>query len=258
VKHRVHLELQQLQELASALGDLSKAQTVDDVQEVVFTALNTLVPGSLITKDKIDFDANSYSIATNHRMAEVEKLAPHFGALVHQGYHPYIEYVRAGGTEIAVRTTDVTPLRQFERNPIFDEVYRPLDVPYGMFSMVRLEGPVPFINFAIVREKNFTDTEQLLARLYLKEVGRCVSRLIQRSNRVEDHFLANCRLCRLTPREEEVMLLLFKGKTDKEIACVAGTSARTVSNQVGNIFRKLGVRTRNGAVRAILEKSPLG
>lgn len=48
----------------------------------------------------------------------------------------------------------------------------------------------------------------------------------------------------LTDAEQEVALLVFQGATDEQIAAKRGSSAKTVSNQLGSIFRKLGVSSR--------------
>jgi len=61
-----------------------------------------------------------------------------------------------------------------------------------------------------------------------------------------------CRNHRLTRREEEVISHAFSGKTDKEIARALGNSPRTVQQQLQNVYRKLGVRTRMEAVRRLL------
>lgn len=49
---------------------------------------------------------------------------------------------------------------------------------------------------------------------------------------------------RLTPGELDVITLIFRGKTDPQIARSRGTSRRTVLNQVTSIFRKLGLKNR--------------
>jgi len=51
----------------------------------------------------------------------------------------------------------------------------------------------------------------------------------------------------LTPRELDVLLLLAKHQTDKEIAEALFLSPRTVSTHVANIFNKLGVSNRREA-----------
>ena len=64
----------------------------------------------------------------------------------------------------------------------------------------------------------------------------------------------NDALTKLTPRENEVLLLLSKGRLDKEIADAMGISAWTVHGHIKKIFERLNVRTRTEAVVRYLEK----
>lgn len=54
----------------------------------------------------------------------------------------------------------------------------------------------------------------------------------------------------LTPRENEVLSWLAKGKTNRDIAEILGMSPRTVNKHLEHIFEKLGVETRTAAVAA--------
>jgi NarL family two-component system response regulator LiaR len=53
---------------------------------------------------------------------------------------------------------------------------------------------------------------------------------------------------RLTPRETDVLRLLVKGSSNKEIARALGVGLRTVEGYVSNIFAECGVRSRTEAV----------
>jgi DNA-binding CsgD family transcriptional regulator len=51
----------------------------------------------------------------------------------------------------------------------------------------------------------------------------------------------------LSPREQEILLLLIEGLTDKEIGAALGISPRTVTTHVTSIYNKLGVFSRVAA-----------
>lgn len=59
----------------------------------------------------------------------------------------------------------------------------------------------------------------------------------------------------LTPREWEVLAILVTGAATREISARLHISPRTVTNHLGNIYRKLGVRTRSEAVAYTLGTS---
>lgn len=55
---------------------------------------------------------------------------------------------------------------------------------------------------------------------------------------------------KMTAREFEILHWLQEGKRNREIAVILGISARTVGKHLENLFAKLGVENRTGAVRA--------
>lgn len=57
----------------------------------------------------------------------------------------------------------------------------------------------------------------------------------------------------LTPRESEVLGLIARGLTTKEVASRLGIAAKTADNHVQNLYSKLGVGTRAGAVLYAVE-----
>lgn len=58
---------------------------------------------------------------------------------------------------------------------------------------------------------------------------------------------------KLSTRELDVMRLIALGKTNREIAAVLGISAKTVQSHVANLYDKLGLCNRAGAVAWLLE-----
>ncbi|MCF7687298.1 MAG: response regulator [Cephaloticoccus sp.] len=57
----------------------------------------------------------------------------------------------------------------------------------------------------------------------------------------------------LTSREAEVLYWIAQGKSNPDVATIIETSVRTVHKHVENIFRKLGLETRNAAALTALE-----
>ena len=59
---------------------------------------------------------------------------------------------------------------------------------------------------------------------------------------------------RLTPREAEVLYWLAKGKTNRDIGEILGSSAATVKKHLEHVYEKLGVETRNAAAAVAIGK----
>ena len=65
---------------------------------------------------------------------------------------------------------------------------------------------------------------------------------------------ALAQLFKLTQREAEVLDWLIKGKTNRDIGDILGTSPRTVNKHLEHVFVKLGVETRTAAASLALSK----
>jgi HD-GYP domain-containing protein (c-di-GMP phosphodiesterase class II) len=61
----------------------------------------------------------------------------------------------------------------------------------------------------------------------------------------------------LSPRELEVLALVARGATNKEVASELGISAKTAGRHLEHIYEKLGVTTRAGATMLALERGLL-
>ena len=63
------------------------------------------------------------------------------------------------------------------------------------------------------------------------------------------------RRSNLTAREHEILILVSRGKTNSEVAAILWISANTVRKHLENIYAKLGVSNRAGAVGVLLASS---
>ncbi|HVL58262.1 MAG TPA: HD domain-containing phosphohydrolase, partial [Burkholderiaceae bacterium] len=62
----------------------------------------------------------------------------------------------------------------------------------------------------------------------------------------------------LSEREIEVLGLVARGKTNREIAQLLGISPRTVQNHVAHVYDKIGVYSRAGAALYVMQKGLVG
>ena len=73
----------------------------------------------------------------------------------------------------------------------------------------------------------------------------------------EAHREEEDRLRRLTARERDVLLLVVRGRTNKEAAAALGISHRTVESHRENLMKKLGIRTVAELTRFALDSGVL-
>ena len=78
------------------------------------------------------------------------------------------------------------------------------------------------------------------------EIARRVVLHFREANEINSEFPS------LTPRELEVLRLVAKGWTDKEVAGDLGVSHRTIANQMRSVCEKLHVSTRSAATAKYL------
>ena len=102
------------------------------------------------------------------------------------------------------------------------------------------------------RTASFVD-EGTGARLVLHCVPRtCPSGCTLLIERAESTVHATAPAPRLTPRQVEILGWIAAGKTDDCIAELLGVSRRTVGKHLQNMYRRLGVENRTGAVMRAL------
>jgi DNA-binding NarL/FixJ family response regulator len=87
------------------------------------------------------------------------------------------------------------------------------------------------------------DPDELLAR---------TRRTLARSNPIPQHRSASPSAPTLSPREQEVLALLARGHTQREIASLLVISHKTVGTHLQHVLSKLGVHSRAQAIAIAL------
>jgi DNA-binding CsgD family transcriptional regulator len=176
----------------------------------------------------------------------------------HFAEHPLVRFHAFAGGRTAHRISDSVPFARFRNTSLFCDYYRRIGIDHAVALPVFVDRRL-LVSFVLNRARaDFTDREvawldnvrDALASLYRN------ARAMERARALEKDptALSDERLerWRLTPREREMLRWLAFGKTDRDIALLAGVSVRTVHKHLQRIYAKLGVETRTAAVMRAL------
>lgn len=150
--------------------------------------------------------------------------------------HPLIR-LQASGDCHAHRLSDATSMRRFRRFALYGEFFGPAAIGHQLTlgfsgSPRRLVGL-----WANRARRDFSENELLLAELLRPKLQAAEIAATRASARTL-----------LTPREREVLDLVAAGATNAAVAEALIVSPGTVKKHLDNIYAKLGVGSRAGAV----------
>jgi DNA-binding CsgD family transcriptional regulator len=156
-----------------------------------------------------------------------------------------LSILRLSGATKPQLLSDFLPRRRLHRLEYYHHVLRPM----GVEHQLRLWLPAPAATsrvFYFNRSSSggdFDDRERTLLEL----LRPFLASLRERSGPGEG---GDGGLARLTDREAEILQLVARGKTNREIAAALVVSDHTVRKHLENVYEKLGVHTRTAAAAA--------
>lgn len=221
----------------------------DPFPEHVLARLRELVPCDTVSYGDFDcdFDREGHVWRTGVRFSG-EPRAPVTPAIVEAHsrlarqypYRPWSPEARR-----ALRWSDLLSLREWHALDLYWEVCRALDGEYELELWLAtpdgVAGGFGFDSFKrdfSERDKRVLDT----LRPHLVQLWRNAA-----ARRQESRSLAA-----LTPREREILLWVARGKSNREIAAVLYLAPGTIRKHLDNVYDKLGVSNRAGAVGHVL------
>ena len=137
--------------------------------------------------------------------------------------------------------TDFISMREFRRRDFYTLVHRPLGIEYMLqlyLDPSRTDARLEFDR----SDRDFTARDRTVLDWILPHLRQFLRLARQRRDTVTTA---------LTSREHEVIEHVALGRTNDEIARVLGISPATVRKHLENIYERLGVHTRTGAVAAL-------
>ncbi len=160
----------------------------------------------------------------------------------------------------AYRFSDVISVEDYHRLDLYQRLYKTMGVEHQIsFTLPATPGRV--LAIALSRgDRNYSDEERDL-------INRARPFLIQAWRNAIEHTALRDELAArapathlpssvpptafadhgLTARETDVLVLVARGRSNRDTAAILGISPRTVQKHLENCFRKLGVRDRSAA-----------
>ncbi|WP_435579571.1 response regulator transcription factor [Gilvibacter sp.] len=146
-------------------------------------------------------------------------------------------YIYAGLTDRSTIFYDHY-VKRLQQTPFYAELATRLEAAYGESEIAKQYIREHQVESNLITQESSTDrsTEYLIAGLVLFLIGCGFYYLKIRHASIK---------ITLTPQEEKVFQLIQENKTNKEIASELFISHSTVKSHVNNIYRKLGVTSRD-------------
>jgi DNA-binding CsgD family transcriptional regulator len=223
------------------LHSAGEVEGSDPFPEHVLARLRELVPCDTVSYG--DFDRNGCAWRTGVRYSG-EPRAPvtpaireaHAGLAYQYPYRPWSPEARR-----PLRWSDLLSRREWHGLDLYWEVCRPLDgeheLDFWLGTPNGIAGGFGFDSF----DRDFSERDKLVLetlRPHLVQLWRNAA-----ARKREPRWLAT-----LTPREREILLWVARGKSNREIAGVLYLAPGTIRKHLDNVYDKLGVSNRAGAV----------
>ncbi|ACU71212.1 transcriptional regulator, LuxR family [Catenulispora acidiphila DSM 44928] len=138
------------------------------------------------------------------------------------------------GPGTATRRSDLQTDHEFHRLPVFPALFAPLGARRQLVMAVRPDEERRIVVLFNRASPDFTQHDVAVAEAVRHRIGRALAPFGGPGARRE----------KVSPREADVLDLLCRGLTDRQIATRLGISPRTVDKHLEHAYVKLGVRCR--------------
>jgi DNA-binding CsgD family transcriptional regulator len=148
------------------------------------------------------------------------------------------------GAGTATRRSDLHTDLEFHRLPTFRAVFAALGARRQLAMAVQPDGRRRVVVLFNRAGPDFAQHDVAVAEALRPRIGRALARFGTPAQRQEATDRDRARGNTVSPREADVLDLLCRGLTDRQIATRLGISPRTVDKHLEHAYVKLGVRCR--------------
>jgi DNA-binding CsgD family transcriptional regulator len=225
-------------EFLRAAGEVERS---DPFPEQVLARLRELVPCDTVSYGNFDRHGHVWRTGVRYSGEPRAPVTPAIheahGRLAYQ--YPYRPW--SPEATRALRWSDLLSRREWHALDLYWEVCRALDSEYELELWLAtpdgVAGGFGFDSF----KRDFSERDKLVLETlqpHLVQLWRNAAARKQESR----------SLAILTPREREILLWVARGKSNREIAGVLYLALGTIRKHLDNVYDKLGVSNRAGAV----------
>jgi DNA-binding CsgD family transcriptional regulator len=225
-------------EFVHAAGEVEGS---DPFPEQVLARLRELVPCDTVSYGDFDLHGHVWRTGVRHsgepRAPVTPAVSEAHGRLACQyPYRPWDPEARR-----ALRWSDLLSPREWHALDLYREVCRPLDGEYELELWLAtpdgVAGGFAFDSF----ERDFSERDKLV-------LDTLQPHLVQLWRNAAARQPESRSLAALTSREREILVWVARGKSNREIAAVLYLAPGTIRKHLDNVYDKLGVSNRAGAV----------
>ena len=219
-----------------------------DLPHAMLRVVGRLVPSDSLSYNEVDV-VNARATIVNSGPEPDPDLAGWFAA--HARENPIIAHHERSGDGSPLRMSDFISTRELHRRPVYNLIYRPLGIEYQL--ALGLAGPGGAVTGVALNRwrPDFSDRDVAVLELLRPLLAQIRAGWQIRADRPPP-IPAQARL---TPRQRDVVTLLSRGATNREIAQRLVISERTVAKHLEHIYRELGVSNRTAAVAEVRDSA---
>jgi DNA-binding CsgD family transcriptional regulator len=242
------------------IGDVQGLLDLDELADGLLATLQRNFPSDFASINDIGPDRERVIAVISP--PQPEELHRAFGEYAFQ--NPLIAHHMRTLDGRAYRFSDVISVEEYHQLDLYQHLYKPMGVEYQIaFTLPATAGRV--LAIALSRgDRDYSDEERDLinrARPFLIQAWR---NAIEHTA-LRDEVAARAPGSRLpssvpagafadhglTARETDVLVLVARGRSNRDTAAILGISPRTVQKHLENCFRKLGVSDRSAAAELV-------
>jgi len=229
---------------------MTKLDDIEELRTFFLEQIQTVIPhkkaffdlGYLQDGNAIFFDPTSLNMTNS----ELNAYYDHYLA------SDYIAWMLPSNHSVLYRDSDIITDSARERTDIYQHWMKPMGVYYSIGSTL-FDNGILYGSITLFRasDQDFTDEEMYILQLLTEHITASFTR--KYPNGIRKSLSCKCddgliEKYHITIRENEIISLIFKGLSNREIANNLYITENTVKKHINTIFRKLNVRTRTQLV----------